>query len=135
MTTSEFFSLLSRVSDQFEWCLIEDRSHPLERRESPRLHLVGTAKSRASLSMSPLQAVCFALRGQLHPIESFLDAAAVLNMEPDDVRNILAAANDRTWKGAEGHRTPVEKLIEIRRQLLEAVGLKSVPADSTQQRT
>jgi len=123
MTTPEFLRLLANIRDQFDWSLTADTGQHAERRKNPRFHLNGTPTSHPALSLGPLQALCFVRTGEVLPLESLADTSSVLDMDPEEVHAIAAAADDRTWAGPAGQRTPVQHLLNIRRQLLEAVGI------------
>lgn len=123
MTTTEFLRQLVSVRHQFDWTLTADTGHQAERRSTPRFHLQADPKARPGMTMDPIRAVVCARSGIVP--DTWTEAAIVLGVTPSDANALAAAASDRTWTGAEGERAPSDELLELREQLLEAVGLVS----------
>lgn len=121
MKTQEFLRQIASASDRFDWSLTADTGHHPERRATPRFHLEAVSKSKPGQRLDPIRALAYARTGNVP--DSWGEAAEALGMDPSDASAILAAANDRTWTGAEGHRQPEMALLGLRRSLLEAVGI------------
>ena len=74
--------------------------------------------------LDPIGAVCYAATQELYGPDSWQDAANAIELSLISAADLVAAANDRTWKGKPGFREPDEYLLSLRRQLIESVGLK-----------
>jgi len=126
MTTDDFLRALEATRDRYFWSLVPDRTGGLykERRKHPRLHLRASSRFDHSLQLDPLRAVCYATTGQLLLSGSRADAIRALGMTTPAAADILASASDRTWANIDGTRVPVVRLLILRNQMLEAVGLE-----------
>jgi hypothetical protein len=120
-TLDEFLQALELIHDQFEWKLIPE-PHPLpEQRKTPRLALRGKPKRAPEIiALDPVAAVCYAQTGQLH---EWYKAGVLLGLDLFDTAGLVASSNDNTFSGSKGQRKPEDKLIAIRRRILEAVGM------------
>lgn len=121
MTTPEFLRFLERISKQFDWTLAADTGRHADRRARPRFHLQAIATGRPAVTLDPIRAVAYARTGRVP--DTWTEAAAVIGMDTSDAISLAAAANDRTWTGPEGERAPAVHRLQIRRRLLEAVGV------------
>lgn len=121
MTTPEFLRFLERVSTQFDWTLAADTGRHAERRARPRFRLQAIPADTQARILDPIRAVAYARTGNIP--DTWAEAAAILGMEMSDAISLAAAANDRTWSGPEGDRAPAVHRLQIRRRLLEAVGV------------
>jgi hypothetical protein len=121
MTTPEFLRFLGRVSTRFDWILTADTGRHAERRARPRFRLQAVPADTPTRKLDPIRAVAYARTGNIP--DTWTEAAAVIGMEMSDAIAVAAAANDRTWTGGEGDRTPAVHRQQIRRRLLEAVGV------------
>lgn len=121
MTTPEFLRFLERVSTQFDWTLAADTGRHAERRARPRFRLQAIPADMPARVLDPIRAAAYARTGNVP--DTWAEAAAILGMELSDAISLAAAANDRTWSGREGDRTPAVHRLQIRRRLLEAVGV------------
>jgi hypothetical protein len=74
--------------------------------------------------MDPIGAVCYATTGRLYDDESWQEAANAIGLSLISAADLVAAANDRTWKGDPGNRQEDAYLASLRQQLMEAVELK-----------
>jgi hypothetical protein len=123
MTTTEFLRELEGIRSQFRWTLKPDQGQGSERRKTPRLRLAATLEDHPTLPLDPVSALCYKKAGKLVPAaDSPAGASELLSMDQSEVQAILAAASDNTWEGEDGHRAPVDYLITLRSQLLDAVG-------------
>lgn len=121
MTTSEFLRLIENVCDQFDWTLSADTGHHAERRAKPRFHMQAFPKSKPGTILDPIRAAAYARTGNV--TDTWIEAAVVLDIGLSDANALAAASSDRTWSGTEGERLPSAHRQQIRRRLLEAVGL------------
>ena len=128
MTTPEFLHALAGIVDEFDWRLVPDLGHHADRRSKPRFCLRGAPAANRGLKLAPLQALCYSQTGQILDAEDWTEAAEALRLSVQEAAEIVAAASDRTWTGSEGSRTPSERLVGLRRSLLESVGLIAIPA-------
>lgn len=124
MTTDEFLAELRAVANQFDWNLRADTRPEAESRTRPRLHLNASPRGEPSAIFDLLRAVCYARSGKSFEARSWPDAARELGLSPTDGARLLAAARDRTWEdGADGARKPVEDMLALRKQMLDATGV------------
>ena len=125
--TEEFFAELLRTKDEFAWQLERDVTGVPERRSQDRLRARASHKELATRAvvLDPIGAVCYALTRELHAHEHWQEAANAIQLSLISASDLIAAANDRTWKGKEGHREPDEYLLTLRTRLLATVGLKA----------
>lgn len=121
MKTQEFLRQIADVSDRFDWSLTADTGHFPERRATPRFHLEAVSRSQPPYRLDPVRALAYSRTGEVS--DNWETAAQTLGMNLSDASAIVAAANDRTWAGAEGQRQPEMALLGLRRSLLEAVGI------------
>lgn len=129
MTIPDFLQLLRTVGHEFDWSLSPDTGHANERRSRVRFHLRGSPRRNPALVLGPLQALAYARTGKVFESDAWTEAAEALRMALSDAAALVAAATDRTWAGTEGQRTRVKRLLGIRRQLLEAVGVDAPDED------
>jgi hypothetical protein len=123
MTTPEFLRELKGTRREFRWTLTPHQGQGAERRKTPRLILVASHEDYPALALDPVSAVCYKKSGELvSAVDSPVAASELLCMELTEVMAIIAAASDNTWEGEDGKRAPVDYLITLRKQLLEAVG-------------
>jgi hypothetical protein len=121
MKTHEFLRQIAEARDQFDWSLTADTGHYPERRATPRFHLDAITRSKPEDRLDPVRALAYVRTGEVP--ETWEEAAFALGLDLADASAIVAAANDRTWTGAEGQRQPEMALLGLRRSLLEAVGI------------
>lgn len=121
MTTLEFLRLIENIREQFDWNLTADTGHHAERRSRPRFHLQAEPAKGPELILDPIRAAAYARTGNI--TDTWAEAAGVLGLELSDATALAAAASDRTWAGAGMLRAPAAHRQQIRRRLLEAVGL------------
>ena len=126
MITEEYFAKLGRVRNEFTWKLMPDDSWASERRGQARLRARASHRTLAADSsmLDPIGAVCYAVTQELYEPEYWQDAANAIELSLISASDLIAAANDRTWKGKEGRREPDEYLLSLRRRLIETVGLQ-----------
>lgn len=121
MNIQEFLRETARSSDQFDWSLTADTGHHPERRATPRFHLEAVPRVKLDYRLDPVRALAFVWTGEVP--DGWGEAAGALGLELADASAIVAAANDRTWRGEAGNRQPEVTLLGLRRALLEAVGI------------
>jgi len=120
MVTKEFISELEKARDLFEWTLITGDSPVIERRRSQRLRVRGRLKNGTDKALfDPIGAVCFARTGILFSEQYWVEAALSIALSIEDARDIVAAANDMTWRTIGNSRQPDPYKSAIRECLLE----------------
>ena len=127
MVTKEFIGELEKARDLFEWTLITGDAPVIERRRSQRLRVRGRLKNSTEKALfDPIGAVCFARTGILFSEHYWVEAALSIALSIEDARDIVAAANDMTWRtiGTTRHPDPYkhairECLLDVTRPLAE----------------
>ena len=125
MVTKEFITELGKARDLFEWSLSPGTGRMGERRANPRLRVRGKIKSDPDRVLyEPIGAVCFARTGMAFGEDYWVEAAVSIGLSVEDARDLIAAANDMTWRTVEDHREPDPYKQALRKWLLEATGLQ-----------
>ena len=126
MTLDDFVEELSSARDRFRWVLVPDVGRGSERRAESRLQLRGTTLAGPARYevLDPLGALCYLRTRKVYGPEAWPSAAEDLELSSEDAERIVAAVNDRTWRGEPGHREPDENLDALRARLVGAVGLR-----------
>ncbi|HEX5000490.1 MAG TPA: hypothetical protein VFY29_19865 [Terriglobia bacterium] len=124
MVTKEFITELERTRDLFEWKLTTCPSPFAERRAVPRLRVRATLKNNpVNTRFEPIGAVCFLLKGLTFSEDYWVEAAISIGLSVQDARDLLAAANDMTWRNVADNREPDPYRMALRKWLVEATGL------------
>jgi hypothetical protein len=130
--TKEFILELKKVRHMFEWNLTPDTGKFAERRATPRFHLRATVKDRPELGQfEPIGAVCFVRTNMAFTADYWVEAALSIGLPVQDARNIVAAANDLTWRTVGEVRKPDPYRQQLRTTLIETAGLQ-LPAIASQ---
>jgi hypothetical protein len=128
MNTGELIAELEKVRDLFEWRLEphQSRLEPIDRRARPRLRFRGVCKDGPEGTLfEPIGAVCYARTGISYSDDYWLEAALTLHITPEDARDLIAAANDLTWRPVETGREPDPYRQMLRQAMAAAVGLQT----------
>jgi hypothetical protein len=128
MGTKELIAELKKARDLFEWSLFGGDAPAVERRKNPRLRVRGKLKKDPEkVMLDPIGAVCFSRTGIMFSEHYWVEAALTIGLSIDDARDIMAAANDMTWRNVGSVRKPDpyktalrERLLEVTRPLAEA---------------
>lgn len=122
MTCQSFIERLREIRGRFDWRLEPDHTSPgAEHRQWTR-YRVRAVRDEGDLSeliLDPVTAVCYETEGTL--CDSWTDAARVLGLDASDARDLIAAADDRTWEEATGRRRPDTRLQALRVEIIRAV--------------
>jgi hypothetical protein len=99
MVTKELIAELEKVRDLFEWSLLSGDAPVVERRKNPRLRVRGRLKKDPEkVMLDPIGAVCFSKTGIMFSEHYWVEAAITIGLPIEDARDIMAAANDMTWR-------------------------------------
>jgi len=102
MVTKELIAELEKARDLFEWTLLNGDLPPVERRKNPRLRVRGRVrKDPDKVLLDPIGAVCFSKTGIMFSEHYWVEAALTIGLAIEDARDIIAAANDMTWRNVE----------------------------------
>jgi len=124
MTIDELIAELANVREAFEFRLTPHMGAAPERRARPRLRLRGVSKTGADgLLFEPIGAVCFARMGHAYGEDYWVEAAASIGLPLHDARDVIAAANDLTWRTVNDQRAPDPYKEMLRTRLILAAGL------------
>ena len=125
-TIDEFLVELGRIRDQFDWKLQPDDRWLSDRRSWLRFRVRGSSRKGPAegIGLDPIGAVCYANTRKLYEPDYWEDAVKTLGLPLAIASDLMAAANDRTWKGIEGKRRPYEPLESLRRRLVKTIGLR-----------
>jgi len=128
MVVAEFITELKRVHHLFDWKYVTAPDWPGERRSRARLRIRASACSTPhAVLLDPIGAVCFAKTGRLYDADSWIQAAAAIELTLIDAGDITAAVNERTWKASGDGRTLNPYLVLLRESLVNTVGLQEKP--------
>jgi len=134
MVTKEFIAELKKSRDLFEWTLLQGTGTWVERRATPRLRVRAKLKNDPDQGLlDPIGAVCFARTGVLFSEDYWVEAAIAIGLSVQDARDVVAAANDITWRTVDDRREPDSYKQALRSWLVEATGLdpSTAPVKST----
>ena len=128
MVTKELIAELEKARDMFEWTLFSGDAPVIERRKNPRLRVRGKLKKDPEKTMlDPIGAVCFSRTGIMFSEHYWVEAALTIGLAIEDARDIMAAANDMTWRNVGTVRQPDpykqairECILDVTRPLAEA---------------
>ena len=67
----------------------------------------------------PIGAVCFAKTGLMFSEDYWVEAAISIGLAIEDARDVMAAANDMTWRNVKDHREPDPHKHAIRKCLVD----------------
>jgi hypothetical protein len=132
MITKELIAELEKARDLFEWSLLTGDLPVVERRKNPRLRVRGKLKKDPEkVLLDPIGAVCFSRTGIMFSEHYWVEAALTIGLSIEDARDIMAAANDMTWRNVGSGRQPDpykqalrERILVVTRPLAEA-GVRS----------
>jgi hypothetical protein len=120
MVTKELMAELEKARDLFDWTLAAGAGPVHERRMTPRLRVRGTLKNnRDRFVFDPIGAVCFSKTGLIFSEDYWVEAAISIGLSIDDARDVIAAANDMTWRNRENRREPDPYKQAIRKCLVD----------------
>lgn len=120
MITKELMAELEKARDLFEWTLSPGSGPVHERRQTVRLRVRGTIKnSTDKVVIDPIGAVCFAKTGLIFSEDYWIEAAISIGLSIEDARDIIAAANDMTWRNRDNRREPDPYRQAIRQCLVD----------------
>jgi hypothetical protein len=120
MVTKELIAELEKVRDLFEWTLFAGSGPQHERRQTTRLRVRGTLKNNPDrVLFDPIGAVCFAKTGLMFSEDYWVEAAISIGLAIEDARDVMAAANDMTWRNVKDHREPDPYKHAIRKCLVD----------------
>jgi len=128
MVTKELIAELEKARDLFEWSLFTGDAPVVERRKNPRLRVRGKLKKDSQqVMLDPIGAVCFSRTGIMFSEHYWVEAALTIGLSIEDARDIMAAANDMTWRNVGNVRKPDpykqalrESILDVTRPLTEA---------------
>src|SRR5262245_60863115 len=124
MVTREFISELEKIRDLFEWSLEPTRNHGVERRSKPRLRLRGRLREGyRDVVFDPIGAVCYAKTKLVFSEDYWVESGITVGLPVEEARDLVAAANDSTWRQVNDHREPDPYRQTIRDWLVRAVGM------------
>ena len=107
MVTKELIAELEKARDLFEWTLLNGDLPVVERRKNPRLRVRGRVrKDPDKVLLDPIGAVCFSKTGIMFSEHYWVEAALTIGLAIEDARDIIAAANDMTWRNVGSVRQP-----------------------------
>src|SRR5688572_12570956 len=120
MVTKELIAELEKARDLFEWTLLNGDLPPVERRKNPRLRVRGRVrKDPDKVLLDPIGAVCFSKTGIMFSEHYWVEAALTIGLAIEDARDIIAAANDMTWRNVGSVRQPDPYKQHLRECLLD----------------
>jgi hypothetical protein len=120
MVTKELIAELKKARDLFEWSLLTGDLPVVERRKNPRLRVRGKLKKDPEkVLLDPIGAVCFSRTGIMFSEHYWVEAALTIGLSIEDAREIMAAANDMTWRNVGSARQPDPHKQALRKRLLD----------------
>ena len=120
MVTKELMAELEKARALFEWTLSSGPGPVHERRMTPRLRVRGALKNNHErMVFDPIGAVCFSKTGLIFSEDYWVEAAISIGLSIDDARDVIAAANDMTWRTRENRREPDPYKQAIRKCLVD----------------
>jgi hypothetical protein len=120
MVTKELIAELEKARDLFEWSLLKGDLPVVERRKNPRLRVRGKLKKDPEkIMMDPIGAVCFSRTGIIFSEHYWVEAAITIGLSIEEARDIMAAANDMTWRNVGKVRKPDPYKQALRESLLD----------------
>jgi len=129
MLTKEFIAELKKARDLFEWTVVLGSGTWVERRATPRLRIRAKLKDDPDKGvLEPIGAVCFARTGVLFNEDYWVEAAIAIGLPVQDARDVIAAANDITWRTVGDHREPDPYKQALRSWVVDATGLDTSTA-------
>jgi hypothetical protein len=121
MVTKTLITELKKARDLFDWTLVTGDMPPVERRRSQRLRVRGRLKKQPDQGLiDPIGAVCFSRTGIFFSEQYWVEAALSIGLSMEDARDIIAAANDMTWRTVGSTREPDPNKIALRESLINA---------------
>ena len=121
MVTKELIAELEKARDLFEWSLLSGDLPIVERRKNPRLRVRGKLKKdHEKVLLDPIGAVCFSRTGIMFSEHYWVEAAITIGLSIEDARDIMAAANDMTWRNIGTVRQPDPYKQALRECILDA---------------
>jgi hypothetical protein len=121
MVTKELIAELEKARDLFEWSLLSGDLPIVERRKNPRLRVRGKLKKDPEkVLLDPIGAVCFSRTGIMFSEHYWVEAAITIGLSIEDARDIMAAANDMTWRNIGTVRQPDPYKQALRECILDA---------------
>jgi len=125
MLTKEFIVELKKARDLFEWVLLQGSGPWVERRATPRLRVRAKLKNDPDNAVfDPIGAVCLARTGVQFSEDYWVEAALSIGLSVQDARDVVAAANDITWRTVGDHREPDPYKQALRSWLVEATAVE-----------
>jgi hypothetical protein len=107
MVTKELMAELEKARDLFDWTLAPGSGPVHERRQTVRLRVRGVLKDQTQkMIFDPIGAVCFSRTGLIFSEDYWVEAAISIGLSMEDARDVVAAANDMTWRTRENRREP-----------------------------
>jgi hypothetical protein len=120
MVTKELIAELEKARDLFEWSLLKGDLPVVERRKHPRLRVRGKLKKDPEkVVMDPIGAVCFSKTGIMFSEHYWVEAAITIGLSIEEARDIMAAANDMTWRNVGKVRKPDPHKQALRESILD----------------
>jgi len=120
MVTKELITELEKARELFEWSLLTGDAPVIERRKSLRLRVRGRLKKDPDkVMLDPIGAVCFSRTGIMFSEHYWVEAALTIGLSIEDARDIMAAANDMTWRNVGTVRKPDPYKQHLRECLLD----------------
>jgi hypothetical protein len=131
VVTKEFIKELERARNMFDWSLTPDTGRFSERRASPRLRLRATLKGLPQgTQFDPIGAVCFAKTAMEFSEDYWVESAVTIGLGLQDARDIMASANDLTWRTVGDHREPDPYKQALRQWMVQAAGFSAAAAEA-----
>jgi hypothetical protein len=120
MVTKELMAELEKARDLFYWTLTTGSGPVHERRMTPRLRVRGILRDNPEkMVFDPIGAVCFSKTGLIFSEDYWVEAAISIGLSMEDARDVVAAANDMTWRNRENRREPDPYKQALRRCLTD----------------
>ena len=123
-TADQILTILGQIREQFDWVLEPERGRYADRRSQARWLIRASIKKGLDKGfvLGPIGAVCYGLTSEL--VEDEYQAAKTIGLSMAVASDLIAAANDATWRGSAGERQPDAGLTSLRADLMETVGVK-----------
>src|SRR5690606_1039144 len=107
-----------------DWGFVVSTAGGAERRAEPRQAIRAVARGGAAGTvLDPIGAVCAARTGRFYPADKWIQAATEIGLSLIDAADLVAAANERTWRQLEGRREPDAYMQGLRDRMERALGL------------
>jgi hypothetical protein len=120
MGTKELIAELEKARERFDWSLLPGEGPVADRRKNPRLRVRGRLRKNSdNVLFDPIGAVCFFRTGIMFSDHYWVEAAITIGLSIEDARDVIAAANDMTWRTLNNVRQPDPYKQALRECLLD----------------